>query len=589
MPATEPTSRLSRKEMIAARLERSRAWRVIHTLGSLKMALVLLATIGISIAVATFLESSSGTKAAHALVYKAWWFHLVLFVLCVNLAAVTLTRWPWQKKHIGFVVTHYGIITLLCGAVIGLRTGFEGNVTLEKDAPPISRVTVPHSLLQLQSPADPNALYRISFDAEMSKPTEKHPLTFPVPLSELKIVADGYHANVVQVPKFEPATGAEAGPSVLLTLSNKAGKTFPIALSLAPGRAFEDHFFGLADLTLRKDLPGEAATGEQETQIIFAKFAPVVQSAAHPSGVVALLSQDGATVVIQGEAHPRGELMDQPVTIGDAQVIVEKYWPDFAMENGRPTSVSENVNNPAALIRITQISKKPSLELAITGSNVVSYQLRRGGAIYASGTATPGTDLTLQWADWHARFDQILPSATLTTETQPGPELAKGQPSNPGFRAHLVDAKGQRGPDRWIASGEITSLTDGQNVIRLAYGLESRPLPFTLRLVKFEVPRDEGTDKPANFLATVEFRDLKTGATKTGVAEMNHPASFPGTLFATFTGLNYKFSQAEWNPRDLDQTTLQVLYDPGWLLKWVGSLGICLGIAIMFYWKPGGA
>jgi hypothetical protein len=33
-------------------------------------------------------------------------------------------------------------------------------------------------------------------------------------------------------------------------------------------------------------------------------------------------------------------------------------------------------------------------------------------------------------------------------------------------------------------------------------------------------------------------------------------------------------------------TTLQVLYDPGWLLKWVGSLAICIGITIMFYFKP---
>ncbi len=84
----------------------------------------------------------------------------------------------------------------------------------------------------------------------------------------------------------------------------------------------------------------------------------------------------------------------------------------------------------------------------------------------------------------------------------------------------------------------------------------------------------------------MEFRDAKTGATKTGVAQMNRPASYPGTFFANVTGINYKFSQAEWNPRDLDQTTLQVLYDPGWLLKWMGSLGICIGIAIMFYWKP---
>ena len=147
---------------------------------------------------------------------------------------------------------------------------------------------------------------------------------------------------------------------------------------------------------------------------------------------------------------------------------------------------------------------------------------------------------------------------------------------------------GTRGPDRWVESGEVTSLTDGSDVVRVAYGLESKPLPFSLRLLNFEIPRDEGTDSPANFLATVEFQDAKTGATKTGVAEMNRPASFPGTFAANLTGINYKFSQAEWNPKNLDETTLQVLYDPGWLFKWLGSLGIVAGISIMFYWKPGG-
>ena len=139
-----------------------------------------------------------------------------------------------------------------------------------------------------------------------------------------------------------------------------------------------------------------------------------------------------------------------------------------------------------------------------------------------------------------------------------------------------------------MESGEITALTDGSQIVRIGYGLETKPLPFSLRLVNFEVPRDEGTDTPSDFLATIEFRNSATGATKTGVAKMNHPASFPGTALANLTGFNYKFSQAEWNPRDLGETTLQVLYDPGWLLKWIGSLGICLGIAIMFYWTPGG-
>ena len=80
--------------------------------------------------------------------------------------------------------------------------------------------------------------------------------------------------------------------------------------------------------------------------------------------------------------------------------------------------------------------------------------------------------------------------------------------------------------------GEVTALTDGTRVVRVGYGLEAKPIPFTLRLVDFQVPSDEGTDTPSNFLATIEFRNAATGETKTGVARMNHPASFPGTLAA---------------------------------------------------------
>ena len=120
----------------------------------------------------------------------------------------------------------------------------------------------------------------------------------------------------------------------------------------------------------------------------------------------------------------------------------------------------------------------------------------------------------------------------------------------PGFRAHLVSGDGKRGPDLWIESGQITALTEGSRVVRIGYGLEAKSIPFTLRLVDFEVPRDEGTDTPSNFLATIEFRNAATGDTKIGVAKMNHPASFPGTLLANFTGINYKFSQAEWNPQE---------------------------------------
>jgi hypothetical protein len=38
---------------------------------------------------------------------------------------------------------------LLVGAMIGLHTGFEGNVTLHKDKPPVRKITVNRSIIQV--------------------------------------------------------------------------------------------------------------------------------------------------------------------------------------------------------------------------------------------------------------------------------------------------------------------------------------------------------------------------------------------------------------------------------------------------------
>lgn len=586
----------ARKQMIAERRNRSVAWRMIHWLGSLQLALILLTTIAIACAIATFAESNFNTKIAQTYIYKAPWFQVWLGVLCVNLFAVTLTRWPWQRRHVGFVVTHYGIITLLIGAMIGMQAGFEGNVTLRKEAPPVSRLTTNRSIIQLESPAD-SALYLMPFDAEATRPSASRPRTFAVPRTDLRIVADEFSPNLIHERRFVASEAQNAAPSALLRLSSKmAGQTLDFPLALRGNQPAEEDFFGLARIVFRPALAELSPVAEQETQMIFANYAPIVQTDGVPSGVTIRLSEDGSKVTIlspqgSGATYVRNEIMNQPIGEADSLVMVEDYWPDFAMRDGRPASLSDSPNNPAALVRVSRIEggekAKPSLEFAPANAGIV-YQLRRGAQVIVTGSAKPGDSFSLGWADWRAELVQFLSRGELVSEIKAGPPLSKGERGIPGFRAHLENGKGDRTANRWVESGQITALTDETRVVRIGYGLETKALPFSLRLVNFEVPRDEGTDTPSNFLATIEFRDSKTGATKTGVAKMNHPASFPGTPFANLTGFNYKFSQAEWNPRDLGETTLQVLYDPGWLLKWIGSLGICLGIAIMFYWTPRG-
>lgn len=583
---------VERKRLVEERKARSPLWRVIHWLGSLQLALVLFVTIAIACAIATVAESEFNAKIAQAYIYKAPWFILWLTVLCVNLFAVTLTRWPWEKKHTGFIITHYGIIILLIGAMIGLKTGFEGNVTLHKDKPPVRKITVNRSIIQVESPND-TALYVMPFDASTSRLSEKRPRTFEVPRTDLKIIADAFSDNLIKEETLVPAEDRQPGVALRL-VSSRMGQKMDFPFVLDPNAPQDRDLSGLATIRFQKDLPPPARPGNTETQMVFGKFASVVQGS-KPTGIQVFLSADGSKITIAppdsaSATYLREEVMKKPIPTLGATVTIEDYWPDFEMRDGKPATKSDQPLNPAALVRVQPASadpaeKKPTL-LVAPDTDGIRYQLLRDGATLAAGRAKAGESFATGWADWTAQVIAFYPEANIITKMVPGPPLPKGDHGVPGFRARLVSPERQDTEKRWVPSGEITSLTDGLNVVRIGYGLELRPVPFSIRLVNFEVPRYEGTDMPSNYIASVEFKEDGTGFTKNGTARMNHPASFPGTLFANLTGINYKFSQAEWNPRDLKETTLQVLYDPGWLLKWIGSLAICVGITIMFYGKP---
>lgn len=511
-----------RRAMIAERQKNSLFWQMVHLLGSLQLALFLLATIGIACGAATFTESHFDSKVAHAMIYKAPWFLAWLTLLCLNLFAVTLTRWPWERKHLGFVITHYGIITLLIGAAVGSKLGFEGNVTLQANGASVQKITTSQSVLEIETPLTYH-LYLLPFDASLARPSEKHPTRLPIPETSLQIIIDGWSDRLEQQPKLVEKEGEkrpQGEEAVLFRLSSQAlhQEQF-VALGLGENNEHLFDFFGLAKITfLSSEKPLQPPAKETS-----------------------------------------------PTT----------------------TSAKSIVHDP---LLVAPAAHKPWLELALDPTtNEVHYLLGRNDVIKTSGVLTKGNTIPLGWADWQLQLLQSGHHETIVFSTLPIAETASS-PKNkltgtPGFHAFLQNQNGATSTATWVASGEITPLILNNIPIRVGYGLELRPIPFSIELLDFQVPRDEGTETPGDFRATVRFHDRKTGATHDGLIRMNHPASFPGGFLANLTGINYKFSQAEWNPQNLQETTLQVLYDPGWMLKWIGSLAICIGIAMMFYWK----
>jgi hypothetical protein len=635
----KPSPEALRRAEIRRRRKASVAWTAIHLLGSLNLAVILLITIAGAIAFATVMESKFDSQVAAYYIYNAVWFNFWLMALALNLLCAALTRWPWQRKHLGFVMTHAGIILLLTGAVVGKTCGFEAFVTLDKTKPPESRLFMKDNILTIATSSGIRG--EMPIETEMHPPTEKHPLVLPLENSALRLVVDRVTENLVPDDTMVATTEAVAPAGIALHFINSGmGQNVPANLLLAPDSADFD-FFGMAKvemvdsldeahpIALAEKVAPSALRDEtpfHETQMIFAVAGqpPIIDSDrdAQIGYRFALAAMPGRPGDFQVEVStPGGTGGSWPLAVlekkwenlaGDGDPVmfrVAKYWPDFEVKNGSPVSLSDQPRNPVMLVQVTGPSKllpaaaaKPATPAPpLTGEGLVMrvalakepgemvYELERAGKIEARGIVAQGGTIHLGWSKWEAKVDAVLAHADLHREVkefpgQPPPMMAAQL--RPGIRAHLLQSDGASGPAVWIPGGASRELVAGSDFAQVGFGQRTIPLPFEITLLNFEVPRDEGTDTPSNFISTLRFDDAATGQTRKDQAFMNSPAMFPGDFWRSLLGWNYKFSQANWNPQNLNETTLQVLYDPGWPMKWVGSICICCGIALMFYFMP---
>ncbi len=176
------------------------AWQrnpVFEFFASLKLAVVLLAVIIIAAIAGTVYESSFDAKVARAYVYGAPWFNLWLVLLGANLACSALSRWPWRKHHLAFLITHLGIITLLIGALIGRIWGVEGTITLFKGEAATNRLLVDERQLRVHDIDGIVKGYRAEF--------LHHPPT-PARPRDLGLLASGARLSIVD---YAPAMEAK--------------------------------------------------------------------------------------------------------------------------------------------------------------------------------------------------------------------------------------------------------------------------------------------------------------------------------------------------------------------------------------------
>src|SRR4051812_21722394 len=78
--------------------------KLFRLLSSLKLAVMVILGLAISLSTATILESLYDTPTAQYWVYRSLWFYCLLGGLGANIFFVAMSRYPWKKKHIPFLL-----------------------------------------------------------------------------------------------------------------------------------------------------------------------------------------------------------------------------------------------------------------------------------------------------------------------------------------------------------------------------------------------------------------------------------------------------------------------------------------------------
>ncbi len=601
-----------------------RGWqrnKIFKFFASLKLAVVLLAVLIVASIAGTIYESSFDAKVARAYVYGAPWFNLWLLLLVANLAVSALSRWPWKKYHVAFLITHLGIITLLFGSLIGRIWGTEGTITLFRGDPPSNRLLMDQHQLRVR---DTDGIIK-GYSAEF---INRHPT--PEKPWDLGPLASGARLSILQ---YAPAVEGKLNPKPLdaggvpalhfaITTAMMGQRLETWLLADDPQHGSFD--MGLAKIELKRGTatpvsPNELTSAGDEVEIeesIFAfANAPDQQVAkamkGGSTGAKVLLSQPAngnkgsVSIAIGGKnwthdvaAHLRQET---PLEGSPFTMRIEGYWADFRIDNNKPMSISEQPNNPAVVVTLrgrgvpaaatpdSHAENRPGeeatpnrLTLFLANDGSITYDLSSRKAGRSSGKLDPNTPLPTGWADWQFSVDRTMPHAEQWMDFSPLPAGSVTADVPDGVKIGVQE--GTNLIEQWVPAGWQIAIPTKPAPVQVTFGWKQQSLPIALELLDFEVQRNEGSDSPAGFKSTVRVID-REGGTATGQCWMNNPFSYPGQLWRTWTGLTYKMSQASWNPENLNQSTIQILRDPGWLLKWVGSVLICTGIFMLFYVK----
>ncbi len=446
---------------------------------SFKLGIPVLVSLTLLMIWGTIVESLYDAYAASKIVYSSIYMYVVMALLIINLLAVIVDRWPWQRKHYPFVLVHIGIIVLILGGWVTQKFGIDGSLAININSKN-QYVSISDTDLVVYATFDGDRysqIYQKKIDFFKDPPNETRP--FEINLGESSV-------KIVKYLKY-----AKVNKKILSTDDPKDGSHIKILLKNANVKQVED----------------------------------LVQPAVNKSVDVNL----GPLKIYLG--HP--VLEKGRVRIESNEV----YFYSSGSDGNQKISYSLFRKNE------TEPFKKGSLSI---------------GDIVETGWM----GLSIQMIDYRIKAKEQWDA------------IAVDRPTPLTTSAVLIDFQGKQ---QWALLNDIVKLFSNSAAYIFSYQNRRLDLGFPVFLKEFKKENYQGTMKAKAYSSQVSIQ--KPGISEPpleALIQMNEPLKFGGY---TFYQSSFVEDEKTGEPT---ASVLSVNFDPGRVIKYIGSLILSIGIILIF-------
>lgn len=533
---------------------------MVRFLGSIQLAVPVLVLVAVALAWGTYLESTQGVKVSRATVYGSWWFVGLMALICVSLVFAVVTRYPWRRKHVGFITVHAGLIILIVGGFWSLFGRLEGHVTLEEgtssnvlevdeDVIELAEFQAGHRrvIATVAAPTGPGAVDAGGIRLEVTA-------IWRNTASETYVADDGPAAfRAVEVTLTPGATngdwvGDEARSGGAALIGGLAIRVLADGMEWTPPEtaATESSGFAFTAGSSRYALGesgAEAAPGWRVVSVKRFERATVsggqVSEGAGPENpAVEVVIADGA-----GTTERHTAFQNFPAMVMNRRLEGEgSSGATLAYQSARQAREELVVFGPASAPRVGYV-----------GPDGLGRELAAPGSFPAEMLAGEKR-VTLLRQFTRARVASRLVEAPVAGDRRPA----------------IVFGVGAGGEPLAVAWRDQKPLPlDGRNIL-VGYGPRSVELPFTIRLNDFRK-----MDYPGTAMAMAYESDVVISSAERGeepfLVHMNSP----------YEHAPWKVYQSGFVGETV--TVLSVMRDPGLGTTYLGSVVLCVGIFLTFF------